>query len=274
MKNGTHAPHGNHILASLPPEDYERLAPHLETVELRHSQVIHIAGELIDFVYFPDNSMVSLVSTLPDGESVEVGVVGFEGMTGISSVLGVDRSPHEDIVQIHDGASRLRVGALREEFKRGGALHDLLLRYTQGLLLQTSQVAACNRLHSLSERLARWLLMSYDRCRCEDLPFTQEFLGLMLGVRRAGVTEAAIILQAEGLIHYRRGHIKIIDGEGLESHACECYAIVKAEFDLLIGAGAASPSPEQTRTPPRNFRAEDGVNKKVGGEFDSPAYLS
>jgi CRP-like cAMP-binding protein len=127
----------------------------------------------------------------------------------------------------------MRVRALREEFKRGGALHDLLLRYTQGLLLQTSQVAACNRLHSISERLARWLLMSYDRCACEDLPFTQEFLALMLGVRRAGVTEAALILQAEGCITYRRGHIKLTDKEGLEEHACDCYEVVKAEFDLL-----------------------------------------
>jgi CRP-like cAMP-binding protein len=179
--------------------------------------------------------MVSLILHTPEGESVEVGVVGFEGMAGISAVLGVDRSPHEAMVQIPDGGIRMSVRALREEFKRGGALHDLLLRYTQGLLLQTSQVAACNRLHSLSERLARWLLMSYDRCACEDLPFTQEFLSLMLGVRRAGVTEAAVILQTEGYINYRRGHIQIIDREGLELYACDCYEIVKAEFDSLAG---------------------------------------
>jgi CRP-like cAMP-binding protein len=147
----------------------------------------------------------------------------------------VDNSPHELLVQIPDGASRVSVGALRAEFKRAGALHDKLLRYTQGLLLQTSQVAACNRLHSVSERLARWLLMSYDRCICEDLPFTQEFLSLMLGVRRAGVTEAALILQAEDCIHYRRGHIKITDKKALGEHSCDCYAIVKAEFDLLVG---------------------------------------
>lgn len=224
----------NHILSSLSPEDYERLAPHLEPVELQHGHVLQEAGELIKHVYFPERSMISLISHTTEGESVEVGVVGFEGMGGISAVLGVDISSHEMLVQFPDGGMRLTVPALREEFKRGGALHDLLLRYTQSLLLQTSQVAACNRLHSISERLARWLLMSDDRCQCRDLPFTQEFLSLMLGVRRAGVTEAAIILQAEELIHYMRGHIQIKDRVGLEEHTCECYSIIKAEFDLLV----------------------------------------
>jgi CRP-like cAMP-binding protein len=269
VKNETLAPYQNYLLASLPPEDYERFAPHLERVELRHGQILHEAGGPIEFAYFPSNSMVSLVSTMPGGESIEVGVVGFEGMAGVSSVLGVDISPHQNIVQIPDGASRVRVRALREEFKRGGALQDLLLRYTQGLLLQTSQIAACNRLHTISERLARWLLMSYDRCRCEDLPFTQEFLGLMLGVRRAGVTEAAIILQAEDLIRYSRGHIKILDRAGLECHACECYSVIKTEFDLMVGGDAESPSANQTPAPPRNFQAGDG-NKKVGGEVETP----
>ena len=224
----------NHILASLPREDYERLRPHLEPVELRHSQILHEAGAIMEYVYFPQNAMVSLISHTASGESVEVGVVGFEGITGISAILGVNKASHEAMVQIPDGALRMPVAALREEFKRGRALHDLLLRYTQGLLLQTSQVAACNRLHSLAERLARWLLMSHDRCACEDLPFTQEFLALMLGVRRAGVTEAAVVLQTEGYITYRRGHITIIDREGLEQYTCDCYEIVKAEFDLLI----------------------------------------
>jgi CRP-like cAMP-binding protein len=226
----------NHILASLPPEEYERLAPHLEPVNLPHGKVIQEAGGQITHVYFPERSMVSLVSHTPEGESVEVGIVGFEGMVSISAVLGVDISPHEMLVQVPDNALRLPVGALREEFKRADALHDLLLRYTQGLLLQTSQIAACNRLHSLSERLARWLLMSQDRCVCDDLPFTQEFLSLMLGVRRAGVTEAALILQAEELIRYKRGHITIIDRQGLEEHTCDCYGVVKAEFDLLVGS--------------------------------------
>lgn len=236
MHNEPRPPNKNHILASLPPEDYERIAHHLVPVQLTHGQIVQEAGEPIEYVYFPHNSMISLVSQTLEGESVEVGIVGFEGMEGISSVLGVDNSPHEGLVQIPDGAMRMSVQALREEFKRAGRLHDLLLRYTQGLLLQTSQVAACNRLHSVSERLARWLLMSDDRCVCDDLPFTQDFLALMLGVRRAGVTEAALVLQAEDYIHYRRGHIQIIDRAGLKDYSCDCYEIVKAEFDLLVGA--------------------------------------
>jgi CRP-like cAMP-binding protein len=224
----------NHILASLPPKDYERLAPYLEPVELRHGVIVQDAGELMNHVYFPKRSMVSLISRTARGESVEVGVVGFEGMTNISAVLGVDKSPHEALVQVPDGAMRLPVRVLRDEFRRAGALHDLLLRYAQGLLLQTSQIAACNRLHPISERLARWLLMSNDRCVCEDLPFTQEFLSLMLGVRRAGVTEAALILQTEECIRYTRGHIRITDKQALKDYTCDCYAVIKEEFDRLI----------------------------------------
>src|SRR5688572_29693028 len=204
----------NHILASLAPDEYERLSPNLERVQLTHGTILLSPGDVIKHVCFPERSIVSLISETADGECVEVGLVGYEGMTNISAVLGVDRSPYETLVQYPNGALRLPVGALREEFKRGGNLHDKLLRYTQGMLLQTSQVAACNRLHLVSERLARWLLMTHDRCLCEDMPFTHEFLSLMLGVRRAGVTEAAMILQAEELITYSRGRIKILDREG------------------------------------------------------------
>ena len=242
--------HENHILASLPPEDYERLRPHLEPFEMKHGHVLHQPGETLKYVYFPENSMISLISHTAAGESVEVGVVGFEGMAGVSAVLGADTAPHEAMVQIHDGGTRLGVSELREEFRRGGVLHDMLLRYTQTLLLQTSQVAACNRLHSLSERLAPWLLMSLDRCVCDELPFTQEFLSLMLGVRRAGVTEAAIILQAEGLIHYTRGRITVIDRPGLETHSCECYPVVRDEFNRLVGANSARSSENRTQNPP------------------------
>ena len=189
----------------------------------------------MDYVYFPSNAMVSLISQLSDGSSVEIGITGYEGMIGVSSVLGVDRSPHQAMVQIPDGAVRLKAGVLKDEFKRGGALQDSLLRYVQLLLLQTGQIAACNRLHSIGERLARWLLMSQDRCRCDELPFTQEFLAIMLGIRRAGVTEAALILQAKEYISYRRGQVKILDRAGLEDFTCECYRIVKDEFDRLVG---------------------------------------
>jgi len=224
----------NHILAALPAEDYERLSPHLESVELHHSQILYKAGGSMDYVYFPSNSMVSLISQLSDGSNVEIGITGYEGMVGVSSVLGVDKSPHEAMVQIPDGAVRMKASVLIEEFKRGGAMQESVLRYIQMLLLQTGQIAACNRLHSIGERLARWLLMSHDRCRCDELPFTQEFLAIMLGIRRAGVTEAAIILQTEGYINYRRGHINILDRPGLEDFTCECYEIVKAEFDRVV----------------------------------------
>lgn len=230
------SPHGlNHILAALPPADYQRLSAHLETIELHDGQVLYKAGDRIDYVYFPFNSMVSLISNLSDGSSVEIGITGYEGMVGVSAVLGVDLSPHEVMVQLPGGAARIKVNALREEFKRGGALHDALLRYLQLLLLQTGQIAACNRLHTIAERLARWLLMSHDRCRCNDLPLTQEFLAIMLGIRRAGVTEAALILQGEEYITYRRGRVKIVDRAGLEDFTCECYRIVKAEFDRVVG---------------------------------------
>lgn len=224
----------NHLLAALPAEDYQRLSSHLQPVELRHGQILYETGGAMDYVYFPSNSMISLVSQLSDGSSVEIGIVGYEGMIGVSAVLGVDQSPHETMVQIPDGGLRMKTSVLKEEFRRSGALHDSLLRYIQMLLLQTSQLAACNRLHTSGERLARWLLMSQDRCRCDDLPFTQEFLAMMLGIRRAGVTEAALILQAEEYINYRRGQVKILDRAGLEDYTCECYRIVKDEFDRLV----------------------------------------
>jgi CRP-like cAMP-binding protein len=226
-------PNKNRILAALSPEDYERLAPHLEQVEMPHGRILYKANDIIEHVYFPTNSMISLLSQTSDGSSVEVGLTGFEGMTGLSVVLGVERSPHIAMVQIHDGAMRLKTAVLREEFKRGGRLQAVLLRFTQSLMLQISQVAACNRLHMVEERLARWLLMSHDRCICDDLPLTQEFISLMLGVRRAGVTTAAIALHAEGYINYKRGHISITDREGLETFSCDCYRIIKAEFDRL-----------------------------------------
>jgi CRP-like cAMP-binding protein len=231
----------NRILATLPATEYERLLPKLTPVQLQHSQVLYQSGEVMKFVYFPNASMVSLISSTATGESVEVGVVGFEGMAGISAVLGVDESPFEALVQYPNGALRITVKDLREEFNRGGALQARLLRYAQALLLQTSQVAACNRLHTISERLARWLLMSQDRCLCDELPFTQEFLSLMLGTRRPSVTEAAVILQTEGCIHYRRGLIKITDRDGLLDHSCHCYPVIKTEFDLLNAALAATP---------------------------------
>lgn len=224
----------NHILAALPQADYERLAPHLERVEAHRGRIFYRAGERMDHAYFPIGAMSSLVAEMPDGASVEVGVVGFEGMVGLPLVLGVNVSPHTTMVQLPDGVWRLRAEVLKEEFERGGALHDLLLRYAQGLMLHMSQIAACNRVHHVEERLARWLLMSRDRFAHDELPLTQEFLSLMLGVRRAGVTEAALNLQADGYIRYSRGHITITDLPGLENVVCACYQIMKREFDRLV----------------------------------------
>lgn len=233
MSKTPRKPGRNRILSALSPDDYERIAPHLEAVELTSGQVLYEIGKPIEQVYFPTNSMVSLVAQMSAGQSVEVGITGFEGMVGLSALLGVEESPYTAMVQVPDGALRLSVAKAKREFKRGGAFHDLLLRYTQSLMLMTSQVAACNRVHTNAERLARWLLMTHDRCPRDILPLTQRFVAMMLGTHRERVTEAAVVLQTEGLIKYRRGNITVEDRAGLEEFACECYWIIKAEFDRL-----------------------------------------
>ncbi len=223
----------NRILGRLTDEEYLRLAPHLEAVQLILGRTIHPANEPISHIYFPENSMISLVSNMSNGSTVEVGVVGREGAAGIHALLGAESSQNESMVQIADGAVRIKKDVLRAEFKRGGGLHDLLLRYMHALWIQTSQTAACNRLHSVEERLSRWMLMCHDRAPSDNLPLTHEFLAMMLGTRRAGVTGAALSLQAEGFVNYRRGNVTILDRGGLENFTCECYQIVKAEFDSL-----------------------------------------
>jgi CRP-like cAMP-binding protein len=219
----------NRILDALPSEEYERLD--LQQVNLTHGQNIYRIDDLIEQVIFPINAMISLVAQLSDGSSVEVGVIGYEGMAGLPTVLNDERALHEAMVQIPGVGMRASAQTIRDEFRRGGALQRLLLHGVQSLLLQLSQTAVCNSQHKLEQRLARWLLMSYDRCVCEELPLTQEFVSMMLGVRRAGVTQAALTLQTEGLIQYQRGHITIRDKEGLEAAACECYQVLKADFD-------------------------------------------
>ena len=226
-------PQDNLILSALRPSDWERINSQLKPIELLHSAVIYRPGDVIEHLYFPTGSMISLINQLSDGSSVETGVTGYEGLVGIFALLGVDESPQEAIVQFPGSALKVKTDDLKSEFQRAGTLHDLLLRYLRSLFLQTSQIAACNRLHTIPERLARWLLMSRDRCRCDELPFTQEFLALMLGTRRAGVTESALILQADGYIKYSRGHITISDAEGLENYSCECYAVLKEDFKNL-----------------------------------------
>lgn len=234
MSPESQTPIQNRILAALPAEEYERLSKHITPVSLDLGTTIYQTDERIADVYFVHTGVVSLVADMEDGASVEVGLVGNEGMVGLPVVLGDDLSPNHAIVQIADGAMRMSVKALREELKHEGALLGLLLRHTLAMLKQVSQTAACNGSHTIGQRLARWLLMCHDRVPGDELRLTQEFISQMLGIRRSGVSEAAILLQAAGLISYSRGHITIVNRQGLEEFACECYGIVKAEYDRLF----------------------------------------
>jgi CRP-like cAMP-binding protein len=224
----------NKILAALPSKEYQRLLPHLTPISLGIGETLYETEETIKHVYFPNWGVVSLVTHMAEGTSVEVGLIGNEGMVGLSVVLGDDVSQNHAIVQIADGAMRMKTRALKTELKHGGKLQSLLLRYSLILLKQVSQTAACNRNHNLGERLARWLLLCQDRVGGNELRLTQEFLAQMLGTRRSRVSEAAIIVQNAGLIRYSRGIITILDREGLEEFVCECYQVVKAEFDRLF----------------------------------------
>jgi CRP-like cAMP-binding protein len=226
--------HENQLLAALPADEYERLCPIMEEVALHVGDIIARPDEPIEYVYFPHHSVFSLIAMMEDGSEVEVGVVGNEGMFGLPIVLGTDSMPLQAIVQIAGGATRIKSDLFREHLDRDGQLYKSLLRYMQAFFIQTAQTAACHRLHKLDGRLARWLLMCHDRAKTDDLALTHEFLADMLGVRRAGISEAASKLQAEGLINYSRGHIRIVDRQGLEAFSCECYGVVKKEFDRLL----------------------------------------
>ena len=217
----------NRLLAALPEPDYKRLAPHLKPVALPQKEVLYDTDQPIQFVYFPSAGMVSLVHILEEGNNVEVGIIGSEGLLGLPVVLSGKTSPARAIVQVPGEALRLPAEMLAEEFSRGGALHDLLLSYTLAFLNQVSQTAACNRAYVLEVRLARWLLLVQDRAQSEELPLTQEFIADMLGSPRAMVTIAAGALQKAGVISYRRGRITVLDRAALEAAACECYEALK-----------------------------------------------
>jgi CRP-like cAMP-binding protein len=232
---GTLPPSSNRILNELSAEEYARLSPLLEHVELSNGDILYYPNEPISHVYFPNRGSVSVISTFANGGGIEVGVVGNEGIFGLNIVLGSVTIPLEAIVLQPGDAFRAPSSLIEQEFKAGGQLQDLLLRYTQAFIIQIAQTAACNRSHPIDGRLARWLLMSHDRAVSDELRLTHEFIGLMLGTRRAGVTEAAGKLQHEGAIKYSRGHIQIVDRAKLEASTCECYGIVKNEFDRLLG---------------------------------------
>ncbi|MBE9050000.1 Crp/Fnr family transcriptional regulator [Nostocales cyanobacterium LEGE 11386] len=228
----------NRLLAALPKSDYERLIPHLKPVSLSLQKILLQPAEPITHVYFPHRAIVSLISTMENGSSVEVGMVSNEGMVGIPVILGSNSSNTTAIVQVSDGGMQMPADVLKSEFKRGGVLQDLLLRYLHTLYTQVSQGAACNRLHTLEQRLARWLLTVSDRMESDDFPLTQEFIAQMLGVRRSGVTVAANSLSQKGIIYYNRGNISIQNRYALEATSCECYQVLKDEFDRLLGKGS------------------------------------
>ena len=223
----------NHILNALSDEDYARLLPHFKPVELTLGQVIYQPDEPIKDIYFPNNAMASIIATTPEGQSAEVGVVGREGIVGVDYLMGVEATSNQSIVQLSDGAMRINAKTAKAEFRASAAMNDLLLRYVHALLMQVSQTALCNRLHTIEQRLARWLLMCHDRAPGDVLTLTQEFLAVMLGANRPSVTTAALILQGAGFIKYTRGRIKIIDRESLEDFACDCYGVVRQEYDRL-----------------------------------------
>lgn len=232
-----HSPHAarqNHILAALPPDVFARLFPYLEMVSMPLGDVLHESGGQMLCAYFPTTCIVSRFYVMEDGASSEIAVVGNEGIVGVSIFTGGETTPSRAVVRSAGRAYRLKGQLLKEEFRRSEELKRLLLHYTQALLAQVAQTAVCNRHHSLDQQLCRCLLQSLDRLPSDELVMTQELIANMLGVRREGVTAAAGKLQTAGLIHYNRGHIEVLDRRHLEARACECYAVVKREFDRLL----------------------------------------
>ncbi|WP_243040102.1 Crp/Fnr family transcriptional regulator [Dyella sedimenti] len=227
-------PRQNRLLAALPDAEWARWALHLEPVDMPLGKVLYESGSRLSHVYFPTTSIISLLYVMEDGASAEIAVVGNEGIVGISLFMGGESTPSRALVQSAGQGFRLKASLMLREFNRAGPVLHLLLRYTQALITQMSQTAVCNRHHSLDQQLCRWLLLSLDRLHSMELVMTQELIANMLGVRREGVTEAAGNLQQAGLIRYQRGHITVLDRVGLEKRTCECYAVVKKEYDRLL----------------------------------------
>jgi CRP-like cAMP-binding protein len=229
-----HSPLQNHLLAALPTPEFERLAPHLELVRMPLGQALYESGGELLHVYFPTTAIVSLLYVLENGASAEIAVVGNEGILGISLFMGGETTPSRAVVQSAGHGYRLKAQLIKQEFQRAGPVMNLLLRYTQALITQMTQTAVCNRHHSVDQQLCRWLLLSLDRLSTFELTMTQELIANMLGVRREGVTEAAGKLQRDGVIRYSRGRITVLDRERLEAKVCECYGVVKKEFERLL----------------------------------------
>ena len=234
------SPQQNLLIAALPAADRERLLPQLELVPLPLGWAVYESGDAQGYVYFPTTAIVSLLYVMEDGSSAEIAIVGDEGVVGIALFMGGESTPSRAVVQSAGYGYRLRAGVLKNEFGQGGELQHLLLRYTQALITQMAQTAVCNRHHAVEQQLCRWLLLSLDRLPTNELTMTQELIANMLGVRREGVTEAAGKLQAAELIHYSRGKITVLDRQKLETRVCECYAVVKHEYDRLLPKTAAT----------------------------------
>lgn len=233
-------PRKNTLLAALPDSELERWRPHLEPSSMPLGRVLYESGGRLSHVYFPTTAIVSLLYVMEDGASAEIAVVGREGIVGISLFMGGESTPSRAVVQSAGAAFRLKASLMMQEFNRSGAVLHLMLRYTQALITQMAQTAVCNRHHTLDQQLCRWLLLSLDRLDGNEIVMTQELIANMLGVRREGVTAAASHLQAAGLIEYKRGHITILDRAGLEHRTCECYAVVRHEYDRLLPAAIAN----------------------------------
>ncbi len=229
-------PKDNHLLAALPPAEWARWEPALEFVELKLGQVLYESGSTLEHVYFPVTAIVSLLYVMQNGASAEIAVVGNEGLVGISLFMGGESTPSRAVVQSAGLGFRLPAQIVKDEFSRAGPVMHVLLRYTQALITQMAQTAVCNRHHSLDQQLCRWLLLTLDRLKGNEIVMTQELIAKMLGVRREGVTEGAIKLQDAGLISYARGRISVLNRKGLEARTCECYAVVKKEYDRLLPA--------------------------------------
>jgi CRP-like cAMP-binding protein len=227
-------PKKNHLLDSLPEAEWKRWEPLIEQVDLHLGMVLYESGSPLSHVYFPTTAIVSLLYVMENGASAEIAVVGNEGVVGVSLFMAGETTPSRAVVQSGGKGYRLTAAHMKTEFNLAGPVLHLLLRYTQALLTQMAQTAVCNRHHSLDQQLCRWLLLSLDRLHGNELVMTQELIANMLGVRREGVTEAALKLQRAGLISYSRGHIMVLDRAGVESRSCECYAVVKKEYDRLL----------------------------------------
>jgi len=225
---------GNKILGALPQEEFDRLRPNLREVSFNIGHIVYHPEETIESVYFVNRGIVSWLAMLEDGNTVEAGVIGPEGLAGVSALLGANSSPNQGLAQSDVVASQIATRDLIGEFRRNGVLNRMILRFVHSMFTQVAQTAACNRLHTLDQRLARWLLMSHDRSDRNGFPLTQEFLSRMLGVRRAGVSVSANSLRQNGLIDYHRGNIRIVDREGLEAASCECYQIVKEDYEQIL----------------------------------------